>query len=82
MFGMPCLKGADGKVVAALWSDGGVVVKLINERRRSDALALPGATVATHAFDPQRKMNDWVHIPATSAIDWERLIESALQSGE
>ena len=39
MFGMPCLKRENGKVVAGHWKDGGLTVKLTDEaasaRRRS-----------------------------------------------
>ena len=42
MFGMPCLKQADGKVVVALWKGGGIAVKLVDERARQQALVLPG----------------------------------------
>jgi len=48
MFGMPCLKRENGKVVAGLWKDGGVNVKLVNEAQREAALAIPGAK----PFDP------------------------------
>ena len=78
MFGMPCLKRADGKVVAVLWKDGGIAVKLVDETARAEALALPDTDVATHAFDPRRKMRDWVHVPATQAGRWEHLVERAL----
>lgn len=80
MFGMPCLKRPDGKVVAVLWKDGGIALKLVDEGARSEALALSGTEIATHAFDPGRKMHNWVHIPATAADEWERLIEGALES--
>ena len=78
MFGMPCLKRGDGKVVAALWKGGGIMVKLVDETARADALALPGADLGTHAFDSQRKMREWVHVPATQSSEWERLVELAL----
>ena len=76
MFGMPCLKRANGKVVAGFWKDGGITVKLVDETARADALALPGADL----FDPGmgRKMREWVHVPATQAGEWERLVERAL----
>jgi hypothetical protein len=48
MFGMPCLKRENGKVVAGLWKDGGVNVKLVDESQRETALAIPGA----QPFDP------------------------------
>ena len=31
MFGMPCLRRADGRVVAALWKGGGIMVKLVDD---------------------------------------------------
>jgi hypothetical protein len=48
MFGMPCLKRENGKVVAGYWKDGGLTVKLTDEARREAALALPGV----ERFDP------------------------------
>jgi hypothetical protein len=43
MFGMPCLKRENGKVVAGLWKGGGLTVKLTDDAAREQALALPGA---------------------------------------
>lgn len=79
MFGMPCLKGPEGKVVAALSRDGGIVVRLLDETARGQALALPGAELGSHAYDPRRQMRAWVHIPATQAGEWLRLVERALE---
>jgi len=80
MFGMPCLKRADGKVVAGLWKDGGITVKLVDEAARAEALALPGAAPGSHAFDPNRSMREWVHVPTTLAGEWQRLVERALSA--
>ena len=76
MFGMPCLKRANGKVVAGFWKDGGITVKLVDEEERAAALALPG----TDLFDPGmgRQMREWVHVPATQSTEWERLVEQAI----
>jgi hypothetical protein len=76
MFGMPCLKRENGKVVAGYWKDGGITVKLVDEAQREAALALPGAQL----FDPGmgRVMREWVHVPATQSDDWERLVEQAV----
>jgi hypothetical protein len=76
MFGMPCLKREDGKVVAGSWKDGGITVKLTDEAQREAALARPGAEL----FDPGmgRKMREWVHVPASRSEDWERLVEQAV----
>jgi hypothetical protein len=78
MFGMPCLKRADGKVVASLWGDGGITVKLVNEKARHEALALQGAKPGSHAFDPGRPMRQWIRIPASQAPEWQRMVESSL----
>lgn len=78
MFGMPCLKRRDGKVVAALWKDGGIMMKFNDGKARSEALSLAGAEVGTHAFDPTRQMREWVHVPAANSGEWERLVELAL----
>ena len=76
MFGMPCLKREDGKVVAGRWKDGGLTVKLTDETAREQALALPGAEL----FDPGmgRVMREWVLVPAAQSAEWERLVERAL----
>ncbi len=76
MFGMPCLKREDGKVVAGYWKDDGLAVKLTDEAQREAALAIPGADL----FDPGmgRPMREWVHVPADLSGEWERLVEQAL----
>jgi hypothetical protein len=81
MFGMPCLKragekGERGKVVAGLWKDGGLNVKLTDEAQREAALALPGA----EPFDPGmgRPMKEWVLVPAAQSGEWQRLVEQAI----
>jgi hypothetical protein len=75
MFGMPCLKRG-GKVVAGLWKDGGITVKLVDPAVREAALALEGV----EPFDPGmgRVMREWVHVPASRAGEWSRLVERAL----
>ena len=76
MFGMPCLKREDGKVVAGHWKDGGLTVKLTDEAAREQALAIPGADL----FDPGmgRVMREWVLVPESQADEWERLVEQAI----
>ncbi len=76
MFGMPCLKRENGKVVAGHWKDGGLTVKLTDEAEREQALALPGA----EAFDPGmgRPMREWVLVPAVQSGEWKRLVEHAI----
>ncbi len=69
MFGMPCLKRENGKVVAGHWKDGGLNVKLMDQAQREAALALPGAQL----FDPGmgRVMREWVLVPAAQSDEWE-----------
>ena len=76
MFGAPCLKRENGKVVACSWKDGGLTVKLTDESAREAALALPGAGL----FDPGmgRVMKEWVLVPASQSSAWLRLVESAV----
>jgi hypothetical protein len=76
MFGMPCLKRANGKVVAGFWKDGGITVKLTDETARTQALGLPGVDL----FDPGmgRQMREWVHVPVEQSHEWERLVEQAI----
>ena len=78
MFGMPCLKRGDGKVIAALRKDGGITVKLVDEDARAEALSRSGIKVASHAFDQGRLMREWVHVPLASAGEWHGLVERAL----
>jgi hypothetical protein len=76
MFGMPCLKREDGKVVAGHWKDSGLTVKLTDETAREQALTLPGAEL----FDPGmgRVMREWVLVPVTQSGEWKRLVELAI----
>jgi hypothetical protein len=76
MFGMPCLKRENGKVVAGRWKDGGLTVKLTDETAREQALAIPGAEL----FDPGmgRVMREWVLVPASQSDEWERLVEQTV----
>ncbi|MBA2740662.1 MAG: hypothetical protein H0U46_01460 [Actinobacteria bacterium] len=78
MFGMPCLKRENGKVVAGQWKDGGLTVKLTDKTQREAALALPGAEL----FDPGmgRVMREWVLVPASQAAAWKRLVGQAIES--
>ena len=71
MFGMPCLKRENGKVVAGHWKDGGLTVKLTDEAQREAALALPGAEL----FDPGmgRVMREWVLVPEAQSDEWARV---------
>jgi hypothetical protein len=75
MFGMPCLKRENGKVVAGRWKDGGLTVKLTDEAQREAALA-----AGAGRFDPGmgRVMKEWVLVPASKSDDWERLVEQAI----
>ena len=76
MFGMPCLKRENGKVVAGHWKDGGLTVKLTDETEREQALTLPGVEL----FDPGmgRAMREWVLVPKGLSADWLRLVEQAV----
>jgi hypothetical protein len=76
MFGVPCLKRENGKVVACHWKDGGIAVKLVDEDARDRALSLPGAEL----FDPGmgRRMREWVLVPATQSDKWRRLVRQAV----
>ena len=60
MFGMPCLKRENGKVVAGHWKDGGLTVKLTDTAQREAALA-----AGAQPFDPGmgRVMKEWVLVP-------------------
>jgi hypothetical protein len=74
MFGMPCLKRENGKVVAGRWKDGGLTVKLTDVPQREAALA-----AGAQPFDPGmgRVMKEWVLVPASHSDDWLRLVEQA-----
>jgi hypothetical protein len=75
MFGMPCLKRENGKVVAGHWKDGGLTVKLTDESQREATLA-----AGAEPFDPGmgRVMKEWVLVPASRSDDWDRLVEQAI----
>jgi hypothetical protein len=75
MFGMPCLKRENGKVVAGHWKDGGLTVKLTDTAQREAALA-----AGAQPFDPGmgRVMKEWVLVPASRSCDWFRLVEQAI----
>jgi hypothetical protein len=76
MFGMPCLKRENGKVVAGYWKDGGLTVKLTDEAQREAALTIPGVA----HFDPGmgRVMKEWVLVPAAQSDRWADLVEQAI----
>jgi hypothetical protein len=76
MFGMPCLKRENGKVVAGYWKDGGLTVKLTDEAQREEALTIPGVAL----FDPGmgRVMKEWVLVPASQSDRWADLVEQAI----
>ncbi|HEX2428959.1 MAG TPA: hypothetical protein VHI53_13585 [Gaiellaceae bacterium] len=76
MFGMPCLKRENGKVVAGHWKDGGLTVKLTDDAAREQALALPGVVL----FDPGmgRPMREWVLVPQALSGEWLRLVDQAV----
>jgi hypothetical protein len=76
MFGMPCLKRENGKVVAGHWKDGGLTVKLTDASAREQALALTGVEL----FDPGmgRVMKEWVLVPESLSDEWLRLVEQAV----
>ena len=76
MFGMPCLKRENGKVVAGHWKDGGLTVKLTNEAAREQALTLPGSELFDQGMG--RVMREWVLVPATQSGEWRRLVELAI----
>ncbi len=75
MFGMPCLKRENGKVVAGHWKDGGLTVKLTDVAQREAALA-----AGAQPFDPGmgRVMKEWVLVPELHSDDWLRLVEQAI----
>jgi hypothetical protein len=75
MFGMPCLKRENGKVVAGHWKDGGITVKLTDTAAREAALA-----AGAQPFDPGmgRVMKEWVLVPATMSGEWLRLVDEAV----
>ena len=75
MFGMPCLKRENGKVVASHWKDGGLTVKLTDVAQLEAALA-----AGAQPFDPGmgRVMKEWVLVPASQSEEWLRLVEEAI----
>ena len=67
MFGMPCLKNANGKAFAGYF-EGAMVFKLGGDSH-AEALALSGARL----FDPSergRPMKEWVVLPIEHVSRW------------
>ncbi|MEU9133718.1 hypothetical protein AB0D08_37465 [Kitasatospora sp. NPDC048540] len=78
MFGMPCLKDADGKAFLGLHR-GELVCRLGRETPAfAEALHLPGA----HLFDPAggRPMKDWLCLPAGAAGHWDNFADAAFRA--
>ena len=50
MFGMPCLKRENGKVVAGHWKDGGLTVKLTDDGAARGARSQPAPSRSTPAW--------------------------------
>lgn len=75
-FSLPCLK-IHGKVFAALWLNGDLVVKL-ERADHARALALDGSVL----FQPMpdyAPMKEWVQIPEIYADQWADFARSALR---
>ena len=74
MFGMPCLKRENGKVVAGTGRTAG-------SRSSSPTCAARGrARGGAQPFDPGmgRVMKEWVLVPESHSDDWLRLVEQAV----
>jgi hypothetical protein len=76
MFGLPCIKAANGKAAAMLWKDN-LVVKLQGDML-NEALSLDGSK----PFEPMegRPMKEWVAIPVEYKREWKRFALSSLES--
>ena len=75
MFGMPCLKNANGKAFAGYFK-GDMTFKLPREILKP-WLSEPGAKL----FDPSdmnRPMKEWLHLPPDYIDAWEQLSKDAL----
>ena len=74
MFGMPCLKNANGKTFAGYF-EGAMVFKL-GGASHAEALALAGARL----FDPSergRPMKEWVVVPVEHSLRWLEFAQDA-----
>ena len=76
MFGMPCLKRENGKVVAGHWKDGGLTVKLTDEAAARGGLALPAPSSSIPGMG--RVMRSGCSCPAAQSDEWLRLVEQAI----
>jgi hypothetical protein len=74
MFGMPCLKNANGKAFAGYFE--GTMVFKLGGASHAEALALSGARL----FDPSergRPMKEWVVVPIEHVSRWLELARDA-----
>src|SRR5437588_2749473 len=76
MFGMPCLKNANGKAFAGYYQ--GAMTFKLGAPTHGETLALPGARL----FDPSgmgRPMKEWVEVPSEHATRWLELAREAMR---
>ena len=66
-FGLPCIK-INGKVFAALWLNGDLLVKLRDDAH-TEGLALDGAELFQPLPD-RKPMREWVQIPPQFSEQW------------
>lgn len=76
MFGAVCIKSANGKVAAIFWKND-MLFKL-GKDDLIEALALEGARVGSHLYNPDRPMKGWALIPARHSSKWAGLSARAI----
>ena len=77
MFGAKCIKAPNGKTAAFFWKD--CMVFKLNEKDRSEALGISGATIGSHLYDPSKPMKGWVSVPSSQSEHWMVLSKKALR---
>ena len=75
MFGAKSMKTKNGKTAVFIWKDR-MVFKL-DAKSYALALALKGATIASHLYAPEKSMLGWVSIPISASDKWFEFASAA-----
>lgn len=77
MFGAPCIKVANGKVVVVLWKD--CILFKLDEKSQKEVLKLEGVKIASHLYNSSKPMNGWVSIPFIHSDKWSMYAKKAVE---
>lgn len=76
MFGALSIKCSNGKNAAFLWQ--GCMVFKLDKEAHKEALAIVGAKIASHLYNPEKLMNAWVSIPESHSNQWSYFTQKAV----